>query len=95
MLNFAESAPPVRLKVSVWAGSSSSEASTSVTAVWFSFTEMAAVAPPPLEEIAGLSFTSATVTVMVCTSVSVPVPSSVTVTSTIYVLSVPSSVGLS
>ena len=45
-----------------------------VTAVWFSATETAAVAPPPLLLITGASLTSVTVTLSACVSVP-PLPS--------------------
>ena len=71
--NFAASAPPTIEKVSVDVGKSASVAVTVVTAVLFSATLTAAVAPPPLLVMAGgLSLTGVTVTAMTCVSVNVP-----------------------
>ena len=63
---------------------SASELVTVVTAVWFSATLMAAVAPPPFEVIAGAALEEGTVSVIVMawTSVSEPDATSVAVTST-------------
>ena len=56
----------------VLAPASGSVAVTVVTAVVFSATDTLAVAPPPLEVIAGASFWLVTVTAIACVSVSVP-----------------------
>ena len=53
MANFAASVPPSIAYVSVCAGVSASVAVTVVTAVAFSATEIAAVAPPPLLVMTG------------------------------------------
>ena len=91
--NFPESAPPLIEYVSVSPGRSASVAVTVVTAVEFSATLRAALAPPPSEVIVGvLSLTAVTVTAIDCVSVNVP---SETSTITSYTLSVPTSVGTS
>ena len=73
IVNLAASAPPMIEYVSVCAGRSASVAVTVVTAVVFSATLTAALAPPPLLVMTGvLSLTGVTVTAIACVSVSVP-----------------------
>ena len=73
MANFAASAPPEIEYVSVSPRRSASVAVTVVTAVEFSATLRAALAPPPFEVITGvLSLTGVTVTEMACVSIRLP-----------------------
>ena len=72
-MNRAASAPPLMLYVSVCAGRSASVAVTFVTAVEFSATLTAAVAPAPSLVMTGaLSLVALTVTAIAWLSVSVP-----------------------
>ena len=71
IVNRAASAPPTMLKVTI-APASGSVAVTVVTAVVFSATEAAAVAPPPSDVMTGGSLTLVTVTAIACVSTRLP-----------------------